>query len=129
MTVDYEKAIRQLEVAKRTSENNQRVLLSSYLIMAYVGLGRDDRSRAVSAMDKFDAVARELAWEGGGARLPRPFNHGHLEALYWQASKLLGRGGQPRRGERRYGGEDDYSTLHLRSRLGKGPRKPRFGGG
>ena len=126
MTVDYKKAQRQLGIAKATSRNQLRIELCTLMIMVYIGLGRRDVHGAGLILDKFNAMARDLGWRGGAARLPRPFSHRHLELLYWQASKLLGKGGQPRRGGER---ELDYADLHLLSRLGKPKRKPYAQGG
>ncbi len=125
MNVDYEKAIRQLDVTARGSRKFLRQHMSTHLADVYRHLRDGRTAKAEESFWEFSMAAKGLGWKGGGERLPRPFNHKHLERLYWQASNLLGKGGQPQRHASAYDGQD-YSSLHLLSKLGKKRRKPSF---
>lgn len=97
MTVDYAKVKRQLMAAFNQSGNYKRKKLSAQLGRAYELLGNGEALRAQRFLLNFEEIAKELGWEGGGAAFPRPFNKPYLERLFWQANKMAGRGGQPRR--------------------------------
>ncbi|RYG58336.1 MAG: hypothetical protein EON60_13440 [Alphaproteobacteria bacterium] len=97
MTVDYAKVKRQLQAAINGCKADTRKTLPYKLMQAYEAMEAKNIAGARLRLDDFERHAKFLGWEGGGAAMPRPFNKPSLEGLFWQANKLAGRDGQPRR--------------------------------
>jgi hypothetical protein len=115
MTFDFGKIERQLRASYNASRKPLREHLSFHLSDVYRHLQRGDLKAAESSLLEFDMAAKELGWQGGGSQLPRPFNHKHLEWLYWDARKAVRGAGRPPPAQRMR--DDDYSKIHLNSKI------------
>lgn len=122
--IDFRKARRQLEAALNKTTSGLRVTMLELLLQAYMAYEKNNGDQAKAKLKQFDEVAKTLKWQGSGTELPRPFNHKHLERLYWDLQKGVNGVMQPGRTGRRH---DEFSELsYPKGMSGKPAAKPRW---